>query len=58
MKTLTALAVVALSLLLLAGCATRGEVALQNANPDAYDATRGGHSPAGPGGGGFGGSDE
>lgn len=54
MKTLTVLAVAVMSLLLIVGCAPRGEIALQEANPDAYEATRGGHSPAGPGGGGFG----
>lgn len=41
MKTTTLLMAAMIALLVLSGCATRGEVSLSDANPDAYAATRG-----------------
>lgn len=58
MKTVTILFAVLMSLAVLSGCATRGEVELREAHPDAYDATRGGHSPGGDSGGGDGGDSD
>lgn len=41
MTTLIKATAILFALIILAGCAPRGELALQDANPDAYEATRG-----------------
>lgn len=41
MKTINVVVIALLAVMFIAGCAQRGEVALQNANPNAYEATRG-----------------
>lgn len=41
MTTIIKATAILFALIILAGCAPRGELALQDANPDAYEATRG-----------------
>lgn len=45
MRTFIILSAILMALATLSGCATRGEVELRDANPHAYDATRGSRSP-------------